>query len=167
MRLPVSLGFARVHEWQATPPPLVPTCRRIDAPTHRKMADWSAVCARARALVSARWHKACAEPAEEAEDAHGADDADGEVDGAEGDEGHADDEEVEEGPRVGEEGAEPVGAEVGQELEGEDGGEGGVQVVEELLCRGDGAVRVGELLRRQLHLQDCHPEVLPAGIRAY
>ena len=125
------------------------------------------MCARARALVRARWHKACAEPAEEAEDAHGADDADGEVDGAEGDEGHADDEEVEEGPRVGEEGAEPVGAEVGQELEGEDGGEGGVQVVEELLGRGDGAVRVGELLRRQLHLQDCHPEVLPAGIRAY
>ena len=124
--------------------------------------------ARVRAHSCARGGtRACAEPAEEAEDAHGADDADGEVDGAEGDEGHADDEEVEEGPRVGEEGAEPVGAEVGQELEGEDGGEGGVQVVEELLCRGDGAVRVGELLRRQLHLQDCHPEVLPAGIRAY
>jgi hypothetical protein len=90
------------------------------------------------------------EPPEEARDAQGAEgahDGDGDVvEGAQDDEGHADDDEVEDGPAVGEEVPEPVGEEIDAELDREDDGEAQVDDVDRLLDGGQRAVGGVELL---------------------
>jgi hypothetical protein len=103
------------------------------------------------------------EAAEEPNDAQGAEDADGEVEGAQDDEGHGDDEGVEDGPGVGEEGPQPVGEEVAEQLEGEDDGETDVEEVENALDAGGRAVRELEPRRIDLRLGDGDDEVLRIG----
>jgi hypothetical protein len=92
------------------------------------------------------------EAAEEADDAEGAEDADWEVEGAEGDDGGYDDEGIEDGPAVGDELLEPVGEHVGEQLDGEDGGEGHVHVVEDDLEHSGGAILCVEALFLLLRL---------------
>ena len=100
-----------------------------------------------------------AEEADDAEGAHEAEDGDGYVGVAEGDEGHEDDEGVEQAPGVGEEGAEPVGEEVDEQLRREDGGEGVVGRVHAPPQRRLAAGAVGELVD-ELRLEQVHHEVL-------
>ena len=102
------------------------------------------------------------EEADHAEDAHHPQDRHGQVDGAEGGEGESDDDEVEEVP-AGEEGPPPVGDDVEAELEGEDGGEVEVQVVEDVLSLGGRAV-VGLEGADELGLGDVRYEVLMRGV---
>ena len=99
------------------------------------------------------------EAAEEADDAQGAEDADGEVEGPEDDDGHGDNDRVEDGPGVGEEGVDPVGYQVEQQLDGEDDGEDDVEQVQGSLDEGGRAV-MQESLRTDLRLGDGHDEVL-------
>jgi hypothetical protein len=100
------------------------------------------------------------EAAEEAHDAEGAEDADGEVEGAEDDEGHEDDARVEDGPGVGEELADWVREEIEEELHREEGGEDGVEELEQLLGDRRAPVAAEKLFLPHLNLGSGNTEVL-------
>ncbi len=100
------------------------------------------------------------EEAQHPEGAEAAQHAGWDVDGTQGDQGHGDDEEVEEAPGVGEELLPPARKHVAGQLHREDGGEGIVEIREEVAGPFSGPVLVGKALFAKLGVDGGSSEVL-------